>query len=202
MKWFKKYKIVKVSDNHYDIMKRKCLWKWEVDRTYTNKYQAECSLHRLNNNTNVFTHYCYIKPTNKQYVIDSLMKMGYIPSGAFDARHQYIYTCTNGYIYSSDFDSITLNGYEIVLLYGINCSDNDELFLAIAAINERNDYMQWFQNKVFDFNMCPLPNHRFLCDQDTLEHFGWVNNSPYSYTNGIHSKMSIESIIDMFHEKR
>jgi hypothetical protein len=203
MKWFKKYKIVKISDIHYDIMKRKCLFEWEVYRSFINKHQAECTLYRLNSRFSpVFTHYCSIKPKNKEYVIDQLIKMGYITSCTFDARQKYIYTSQNGYIYSTNDDNIsklTANKYDT--LYGIYCSDMDDLFLAIAAINERNDYMQWFQNKVFDFNMCPLPDHRFLCDQDTLEHFGWVNNSPYSYTNGIHNKMSIESIIEMFYEK-
>ena len=196
MNWFKKYKIVKINDTCYTIMKRKGLWKWVVKETYGNKYQAECALHRLEKKfSDVFTYYCSVKPTNKEYVIDSLKNIGYIPSCTFDSNQKYIYTCQNGYIYSTNHKTTC------DILYGTYCSDNDNLFLAIAAINDRNDYMQWFQNKVFDFNMLPLPNHRFLCDQNTLEHFGWVNNSPYTYTNGIYNKMTVGSIVEMFYEK-
>lgn len=193
MNWFKKYKINKINDTCYTIVKRKGLWKWLVKETYDNKYQAECALHRLEKKfSNVFTYYCSVKPTNKEYVIDSLKKIGYIPSCTFDSKEKYIYTDRNGYIYSTNHKTTC------DVLHVPYCLDNDNLFLAIAAINDRNDYMQWFENKVFDFNMCPLPNHRFLCDQNTLAHFGWVNNSPYTYTNGIHNKMTVESIVEMF----
>ena len=39
------------------------------------------------------------------------------------------------------------------------------------------------------------------CDQDTLERFGWINNSPNTYKSGIHRKMTVKSIIKMFYEK-
>ena len=198
-----KYKIVKVSDIHYDIMKRKCLFEWEVYRSFFNKQQAECTLYRLNEkNSPVFTHYCSIKPKNKEYVIDNLMRMGYITSCTFDARQKYIYTSQNGYIYSTNNDYISElkpNYYDT--LYGIYCSNMDDLFLSIAAINDRNDYMQWFYTKVFDYKMRPLPNHNFKCDQETLERFGWVNNSPNSYKRELHNKMSVENIIEMFYNK-
>ena len=77
-----------------------------------------------------------------------------------------------------------------------------KLFFAIAALSDDTDKYQWFYSTGWtDFEGKPLPDKWVFCDQDTLEHFGWVNNSPYSYTNGIHSKMSIESIIEMFYEK-
>lgn len=202
MNWFKKYKIVKISDTHFKIMKRYFLWKWTLERTCNNKYQAECALYRLNSKTKfkeAFSHYCSLKPTNKRYVIHNLKKMGYIPSCTFDIEQKYIYTSQNGYIYTTNDENVARiapNSYDI--LYGLYCSDKDDLFLAIVAINDRNDYMQWFHNTIFDFNMCPLPNHRFLCDQETLERFGRVNNSPNTYSSGIHKKMSVESIIEMF----
>ena len=36
---------------------------------------------------------------------------------------------------------------------------------------------------------------------ETLERFGWVNNSPNTYKSGVHYKMDVESIIKMFYEK-
>ena len=130
MNWFKKYKIVKISDIHYDIMKRKCLFEWEVYRSFFNKHQAECTLYRLNTRFSpVFTHYCSIKPKNKEYVIDHLMKMGYITSCTFDARQKYIYTSQNGYIYSTNDDIIsklTANKYDT--LYGIQGNGGGNIY--------------------------------------------------------------------------
>jgi hypothetical protein len=47
MKWFTKYKIVEITNTFYAVVRRKFLCKWEVVDTYTNKYQAECALHRI-----------------------------------------------------------------------------------------------------------------------------------------------------------
>lgn len=201
MNWnlFKKYKIVEMYDA-YVILKRKGLSTWIFDpkRIYDNHRQAVCALYKLEKKKDVFTHFCSVKPTNKEYIIKSLENIGYIKSSTFDNNQKYIYTTRCGYIYSTDVDleTLSLNTYDT--LYGLYCKNNDNLFLAISAINDRNDYMQWFYNKVFDYNMQPLPDHQFLCDQETLVKFGHVNNSPNTYSSGIHKKMNVESLIDMF----
>ena len=210
MSWFKikKYKIVELNDNMYAILTRngfslgewKWYWAYNYNLVYNHKRQAECALYRLETHKDVFTHFCSVEPTNREYVMGNLYKMGYIASCTFDYEEKYIYTSTNGYIYSTNNAKISKNGYDI--LYGKYCYDNDDLFLAIAAMNDRNDYMQWIYNKQFDFNMNPLPNHKFLCDQETLEKFGFVNNSPNTYKSGIHKKMTIENIIEMFEKNK
>lgn len=203
MKCFKKYKIEKIDDR-YCVKRRKFPCKWVTVETYSNKHQAECALIRIDKTRNdcIFTHYCSVKPTNKDYVINNLKKMGYIPSLTFDFESKYWYTSQSGLIYSTNNDNVvrlTHNIYDI--LYGIYCCDKDDIFLAIAAINDRNDYMQWFYCEVRDCNGNRLPDHQFLCDMETLEKFGWVNNSPNTYKSGIHRKMTVESIIKMFYEK-
>jgi hypothetical protein len=204
MKWFEKYNIEKI-DNLYYIKKRKFPCVWVTVETYTNKHQAECALHRIKKDIKsdiLFTHYCSVKPTNKDNVIYNLKKMGYIPSLTFDFEGKYWYTSQHGIIYSTNNDNVarvTPNIYD--KLYGFYCCDNDDIFLAIAAINDRNDYMQWFYNKLYDYNGNRLPDHQFLCDMETLEKFGWVNNSPNTYKSGVHHKMNIESIVKMFYEK-
>ena len=205
MKWFKKYKIVKITNTFYAVVRRKFLCKWVVVDTYTNKHQAECALHRIKKDIKsdtLFTHYCSVKPTNKDNVIYNLKKMGYIPSLTFDFEAKYWYTSQNGIIYSTNNDNVARlapNVYDN--LYGIYCCDKDDIFLAIAAINNRNDYMQWFYCEEYDCNGNRLPDHQFLCDMETLEKFGWVNNSPNTYKSGVHHKMKVESIIKMFYEK-
>ena len=204
MKRFKKYKIEKIDDL-YCVKQRKFFCKWVTVETYSNKHQAECALHRIEKDIKsdiLFTHYCSVKPTNKEYVIYNLKKMGYIQSITFDFESKYWYTTQNGFIYSTNNDNVnrlTHNIYDN--LYGIYCCDKDDVFLAIAAINDRNDYMQWFYNWVYDYNGNILPDHQFMCDQDTLEKFGWVNNSPNTYKSGIHRKMNVGNIFKMFCDK-
>ena len=197
MKCFKKYKIEKI-DNLYCVKRRTFPCKWVTVETYSNK-------HKTRNDIVygcIFTHYCSVKPTNKEHVLYNLKKMGYIPSLTFDFEGKYWYTSQSGLIYSTNNDNVARlmpNVYDN--LYGIYCCDKDDIFLSIAAINDRNDYMQWFYSMVYDCNGNRLPDHQFMCDQDTLERFGWVNNSPNTYKSGIHRKMKVESIVKMFYER-
>ena len=207
MKCFKKYKIEKIDDR-YCVKRRKFPCEWVTVETYSNKHQAECALIRIDKTRNditygcIFTHYCSVKPTNKEHVLYNLKKMGYIPSLTFDFRGKYWYTSQSGLIYSTNNDNVArLSPNEYDNLYGIYCCDKDDIFLALAAINDRNDYMQWFYCEEYDCNGNRLTDHQFMCDQDTLERFGWVNNSPNTYKSGINRKMRVESIVKMFYEK-
>jgi hypothetical protein len=132
--------------------------------------------------------------------------MGYKPSSTIDMKQKYIFTTQNGIYYSTNNYHIEDMGKESRMIYdsiyGIYCCDNDDLFLAIAAMNDRNDYMQWFYCEVFDCDGKQLPHHVFLCDQETLEMFGQVNNSPNTYKSGIHKKVGINGIIDYFLNKK
>jgi uncharacterized pyridoxamine 5'-phosphate oxidase family protein len=190
----KKYKINKINDTSYNVLKRKYLWKWEVVGTYINKYQAECALHRFERkNENLFTHFCAVKPKNKEHVIEELKKMGYVTSSTFNLNQKYIFTTQNGYIYSSDnndIDKLTINKYSS--LYGIYCSDNEDVFLAIAATNDRNDYMQWFYKETYDYFNKPTIINKFKC---YYEKFGDLYNI-YNY-----KKMDIDNIIGLFTNK-
>ena len=49
----------------------------------------------------------------------------------------------------------------------IDCSDNEELFKAIVAINDKNDYMQWFVSDI-DF----VGADWILCDIQKFEDHG------------------------------
>ena len=135
---FKKYKIEKISDTLYCVKRRKFPCKWVTIETYSNKHQAECALHRIKKDIKsdiLFTHYCSVKPTNKDHVIYNLKKMGYIPSLTFDFEAKYWYTSQSGFIYSTNNDNVARlipNVYDN--LYGIYCCDKDDIFLAIAAI--------------------------------------------------------------------
>jgi hypothetical protein len=74
-----------------------------------------------------------------------------------------------------------------------------KLFFAIAALSDTTDKYQWFYSTGWtDFEGNPLPDKWVFCDQDTLEHFAWVNNSPNSYKTGW-KKATVEELINHFH---
>ena len=83
----------------------------------------------------------------------------------------------------------------------IDCGDNEELFFALAALRDDTDKYQWFYSTGWtDFEGNPLPDKWVFCDQDTLEHFAWVNNSPNSYKTGW-KKATVEELINKFYNK-
>ena len=73
---------------------------------------------------------------------------------------------------------------------GIDCSDNEDLFLAIAALREDSDYMQWFCDDVEDCKSF------FLCEYDDVKNHihekmdGWD-------CDGFH-KATLSEIIEYF----
>ena len=83
----------------------------------------------------------------------------------------------------------------------IDCGDNEELFFALAALRDDTDKYQWFYSTGWtDFEGNPFPDKWVFCDQDTLEHFAWVNNSPNSYKTGW-KKATVEELINKFYNK-
>lgn len=80
----------------------------------------------------------------------------------------------------------------------IDCGDNERLFLALVALRDDTDKYQWFFSTGWtDFEGNPLPDKWVLCDQDTLEKFAFVNNSPNSYKTGW-KKATVEELIQHF----
>jgi hypothetical protein len=80
----------------------------------------------------------------------------------------------------------------------IDCGTNIMLFFAIAALSDDTDKYQWFYSTGWtDFEGNPLPDKWVFCDQDTLEHFAWVNNSPNTYKTGW-KKANVEELINHF----
>ena len=80
----------------------------------------------------------------------------------------------------------------------IDCENNEELFLAISALNNKTDKYQWFYSTGWtDFYGNHLPDKWIFCDQDTLEQFAFVNNSPNSYKSGW-KKANVKELIEHF----
>ena len=140
-----------------------------------------------------FTTPCFIRK-NTQELRKKLEELGYKPSRLiFDNEKLCLSTCLNKYTHITNemFDSkdphTTWNCAGI-----IDCGTNEELFLAIAALRDDSNYMQWFictedyiespdkEWKVgdWDLNTCldvtygqQLPHWRKATVDELIEHF-------------------------------
>ena len=138
----------------------------------------------------MFTTHCFIRK-NTPELRNKLQDMGY-KQNIYD-KNEYPWLAVN----HSMFISVN-KGFERLPEFNIDCGDNEELFLAIAALRDDTDKHQWFYSTGWtDFEGNPLPDKWVFCDQDTLEHFAWVNNSPNSYKTGW-KKATVEELIEHF----
>ena len=114
MKLFKKkYKIVSLCNGEWFGLdeKENCLsTKWTRYRTYKFKQQAECAKLRLEHDYDkIFKYACSVKPkdlNDRIRIVDELQKIGYVNSTTFDSHQKYIFTTTDGGIYSTDNDEV------------------------------------------------------------------------------------------------
>lgn len=125
-----------------------------------------------------FKHSAFIKITDSQKrkeVIEFLEKIGYVRStGSHAYDEECIFTSTRaikdftyGFVPAYKTDYYTLEEFG-VSGGRINCEENIELFKAIVAINDENDYLQWFVNGKSHF-ICTeyFKNEFFEQDEDT-----------------------------------
>lgn len=134
-----------------------------------------------------FTTQCFIRK-NTANIRNRLKELGYY-CNPYLGWHN-LFTCVFGVNSVYSLDDYDTNGLkEIDGL--IDCGTNEELFLAIAALRDDTNYMQWFvctsdykefdgkEWKVgnFDLNTCSddfdniLPNWRKATVNELIEHF-------------------------------
>lgn len=163
----------------------------------------------------MFTNACFIRKNTKE-LRDKLSKMGrriWISAEFEDSIWLAAYNHDNGeevhgvgYV---DHDISPFDNTDEVLNYFleenkqtsnplIDCEGNEDLFLSICALNDETDKNQWFYSTGWtNYNGEPIPDKWVFCDQDTLEHFAFVNNSPNSYRTGW-KKATVEELIEHF----
>ena len=72
----------------------------------------------------------------------------------------------------------------------INCGENEELFIALAALRDDSDYMQWFVNKNGYFEMCFNDKvENYLCGYGVRK---------YRQIDETYHKATVEEIIEHF----
>lgn len=124
----------------------------------------------------MFIQSCFIRK-NTKYLRDKLEELGYAYNGKSSKQSELscLYCCLSGY-----YECREIPGrYESP----IDCGTNEELFLAIAALRNNSDYMQWFtngknwyQNKTNDIEIIrfgpgdPIGYHKATI-KELIEHF-------------------------------
>lgn len=118
-----------------------------------------------------FTYSCFIRKNTKE-LRDKLEELGYKVFGNISVNS--LFTHEEGYVIMSNLYNINKK-----YLDSINCGENEQLFLALAALNDIDDYMQWFINVNGDFFLC-LHKYVKLCvnvaerkanPEELIEHF-------------------------------
>ena len=145
-----------------------------------------------------FTTPCFIRK-NTPEIKKKLEELGYKDYGnlRFYGDPIIIY-CNVNHFFTSPF---VLEGEQYIGKYNnfIDCGDNEDLFLAVAALRDDTDKNQWFFSTGWtDYAGNSIPDKWVYCDQNTLEQFAWVNNSPNSYSREMWKKATIEEIIEHF----
>jgi hypothetical protein len=64
-------------------------------------------------------------------------------------------------------------------------------------MNDRNDYMQWFSNKIFDSDGNEMPEDKIFCTGEKIDTFLDINNLPNTY-----EKMDIREVIKMLKDEK
>lgn len=146
----------------------------------------------------MFIQPCFIRK-NTSLLINSLEKLGYSKNSPSWTDKCTIIWC---YQYSNEngFDTphyVIANAFDIPFdkhskLCGkfIDCGTNEQLFLAIAALRDDNDYMQWFTNGI----------NWYLCDAQRVENSA-LYDKEYKIQikcGGDYHKASVEELIEHF----
>ena len=113
----------------------------------------------------MFTTPCFIRK-NTPELRKKLEELGYKPFGSVK------YEWDTGWGLSTDnrigeFESFDNNGLENIIKCespdyedSVDCGTNEELFLALAALRDDTDYMQWFTDgKLWEKSNSDLPSH-------------------------------------------
>ena len=122
-----------------------------------------------------FTQPCFIKK-NTPELRKKLEELGYNLHPSYGDNGQYLYL--NRGFYHTD-----VVGYSEEIERMIDCGTNEELFLALAALRDDSNYMQWFtdgekwfQNKQNDIEIIrygagdPINFHKATVEE-IIEHF-------------------------------
>ena len=141
----------------------------------------------------MFTASCVISKNSKE-LGDYLSDLGYTNSYYSNKLSILVTDATEG-SYSTVHRGKRLH-------YPINfCGTNEGLFKALTALRDDSDYMQWFVSTGRKNDLGePIADKWILCNKETLQKIGEINNSPNTYSDklGLFHKANIKELTKYF----
>lgn len=133
----------------------------------------------------MFTTRCFIKE-NTQYLCHKLEKLGYQQTIFYEGDLKYLIADEDinlgpYYCEANEGAPILFQSY----IKYIDCGCNSELFLAIAALRDDSDYMQYIT--------CAEDPQFTLCTKNSIDEF-----FNYEFPNELYRKATVEELIEHF----
>ena len=143
----------------------------------------------------MFTASCFIRK-NTPELINKLINLGYVKA-LFDEE----YTKSDAYGLIVDQGDIAplehgIQEMELMFTYNfVDCGDNEELFLALAALRDDSDVNQWFVMDVEEYVNINQGDWFLATDRNKGKHIGTQIDPMYCH------KATVEELIEHFKEK-
>ena len=140
----------------------------------------------------MFTTSCFIRK-NTPELINKLIDLGYVKA-LFDKE----YTKSESYGLIVDQGDIVplehgLQEMELMFTYNfVDCGDNEELFIALAALRDDSDINQWFVMDVEEYVNINQGDWFIATDRNGGKHIGTQINPMYCH------KATVEELIEHF----
>ena len=116
-------------------------------------------------NEKIFITNCYINK-NTPSLIEKLINLGYYQHPNYINNENFIYAGRG--MYNGSF-----HGYIEEINNAINCYENENLFIALAALSLNSNEEQWFIDPLgyWHINPCELDGLRKATIKELIEHF-------------------------------
>ena len=143
----------------------------------------------------MFTTQCFIRK-NTPELINKLIDLGYVKA-LFDKE----YTKSETYGLIIDQGDIAplehgIQEMELMFTYNfIDCDDNEELFIALAALKDDTDVNQWFVMDVEEYMNINQGDWFIATDRNKGKHIGTQIDPMYCH------KATVEELIEHFKKK-
>lgn len=140
--------------------------------------------------TQKFTTPCFIR-RNTVELRKKLEELGYYPHPSEKKLYEKYPNYVGPSLHTGrGFYAIMPIGYDEELRFEIYCGTNEDLFLALAALREDNDYMQFFTNGT----------HWYLCEANRIENSSLFDKEyKLQIKDGSdYHKATVEEIIEHF----
>ena len=143
----------------------------------------------------MFTTQCFIRK-NTTELINKLIDLGYVKA-LFDKE----YTKSETYGLIIDQGDIAplehgIQEMELMFTYNfIDCDDNEELFIALAALKDDTDVNQWFVMDVEEYMNINQGDWFIATDRNKGKHIGTQIDPMYCH------KATVEELIEHFKKK-